>query len=501
VIPIWWKEHPIGGLGINKTFHEVRKMSNPRFQEWTEDVRQFLGRWSDHDIPSHNGTPLEEVELELRKLSLHSTENMFCRDEKTFSKDVIVPDGRYGSFLRCMFPNMELAGDGNYNSISMKDLLTDARLTERWSHQLERNVKRDSLYVFSSVVKKGQPLALGAEHGRGWISLFRQRDDDGLAFWAEAVASPPGPIELAISPAELDRLRRSGAIAANQIVNVIGSRAKSYRLRTYYRSDRIFPTYFKIMRKSLVMAGSNFSPLVAKCLYLAYTSHLRDQLREIIIYDPCAGYGGRCLGALSAFGDQPARYLGTDPNSTNWIEPNRSRYDELADFYRVAVGQKYLASVEVFQRGSEEIHQFPEFNRYRNKIDLIFTSPPYFCAEIYCNEATQSAIKFKTYPDWRDGFLRRTLKTCADYLRPGGYVLWNIADISIKGKYVPLEQDSIDALTEFGLTYERKLKMLLSVGPGNRTDKGELLTKNSVIFNGKDRKYEPIFVFRKPQVH
>src|SRR5262249_35499996 len=138
-----------------------------------------------------------------------------------------------------------------------------------------------------------QRLALGANDGVEWIGLFRTRHDDDWAFWAEAVESEPDSDELAISPVDLERLRRSGLIAANQIVNVIGPKAKSYRLRKYCRSDRIFPTYFSIMRKSLVMAGSNFPPLVAKCLYREYTRHLCNQLREIIIYDPCAGYGGR----------------------------------------------------------------------------------------------------------------------------------------------------------------------------------------------------------------
>jgi hypothetical protein len=168
------------------------------------------------------------------------------------------------------------------------------------------------------------------------------------------------------------------------------------------------------------MQGTNFPALVAKYLYQRYTSHLRATGREIVIYDPSAGYGGRCLGALAAACDRPIRYVGTDPNSDNWLSSNRSRYDALAELYNATVGQKYHAAVQVFRLGSEVIHLDPDFRRYRGKIDLAFTSPPYFCAEVYSREETQSAIKFKTYDAWRDGFLRRTLQTCVEYLRPGG---------------------------------------------------------------------------------
>ena len=502
MIVIWQNEHPMVSAKLNKTFHEVRMMSKPGFARWAEDVRQYLGECAEQGIPTHNGTSLAEVESDLRKLAAHSTNSIFQIDSETYAKEIIVPDARCGAFLRCIFTNMQLSGDGNFNGRSIVDFLADATLATRWADLFERNVKRDSLYVFSSVLRTGQPLDLGAEDGREWIDLFRERYGAELEFWAEAVEAAPKSGELSLSPSELDSLRRSGVIASKQIVNVIGARTKSYRLRTYHRSDRIFPTYFSIIRKSLVMAGSNFSPLIAKGLYHHFTEHLREQGREIIIFDPSAGYGGRCLGALAASNDRPIRYIGTDPNSTNWLSINRSRYDEVADLYRATISQKYETAISVFQLGSEVIDERPEFQRYRGKIDLVFTSPPYFRAEIYCKEATQSAIKFRTYPEWREGFLRRTLKTCADYLRPGGYILWNIADISIKGKYVPLEQDSIQALTEFGLIYERKLKMLLSTGPGAcRTEQGMPVTKNSVMHNGKLRKYEPIFVFRKPHVH
>ncbi len=249
------------------------------------------------------------------------------------------------------------------------------------------------------------------------------------------------------------------------------------------------------------MQGTNFPAAVAKHLYEHYTDHLRNSgAQEIIVYDPCAGYGGRCLGALAAANDRPLRYIGTDPNTEHWISPDRSRYDVLADYYRSAVNQRFYASVETYCSGSEEVHRIPAFQKHRGQIDLVFTSPPYFCAEIYSREATQSANKFRTYDAWRDGFLRPTLRTCVEYLKPGGVLLWNIADVKIDGHYVPLEIDSISALSEFGMVMTEKLKMpLATVTGGGKIIDGTPTTKNHLMLRGNYRKYEPIFVFRKPE--
>jgi len=79
-------------------------------------------------------------------------------------------------------------------------------------------------------------------------------------------------------------------------------------------------------------------------------------------------------------------------------------------------------------------------------------------------------------------------------------LIWNIADTIIDGQYVPLEDDSKAILEELGMQYETKLKYVLSHSPGaNRLDaEGVPETKNYCMIGGSYRKYEPIFVFRKP---
>ena len=88
------------------------------------------------------------------------------------------------------------------------------------------------------------------------------------------------------------------------------------------------------------------------------------------------------------------------------------------------------------------------------------------------------------------------MENCYHSLNDDRYILWNIADIKIgKDKYYPLEQDSIDVLTNLGCEYKGKLKMLMTSMVG--VDQSNV--KNCVKVNGRYLKYEPIFLFHKPK--
>jgi hypothetical protein len=154
---------------------------------------------------------------------------------------------------------------------------------------------------------------------------------------------------------------------------------------------------------------------------------------------------------------------------------------------------------EIFQHGSEEIANDPAFKKYKGKIDLVFTSPPYFAKEVYSDDANQSCHKFSNYENWRDGFLRPTLETAVAWLRKDRYLLWNIADAKFGQDVLPLEEDSKKILLELGMEFVTVLKMTLAQMPGSgRTNEdGKATAKNSCTVDGMTLKFEPIFVFRK----
>ena len=177
-----------------------------------------------------------------------------------------------------------------------------------------------------------------------------------------------------------------------------------------------------------------------------------------------------------------------------------SRYEYVADFFNNEVltsnpfWEEDKNTYHYFQMGSEHIGDHKDFQQYKGKLDMVFTSPPYFDREQYSDDDEQSFKAYPKYDDWRDNFLNPTLTNAYQSLRKDRYLLWNIADIKIgKDKYHPLEQDSIDIIENLGGEYQGKLKMLMTSMVG--VDQSNV--KNSVKVNGTYLKYEPIFIFYK----
>jgi hypothetical protein len=278
-------------------------------------------------------------------------------------------------------------------------------------------------------------------------------------------------------------------------------------IRWYDKTDGIFPKILQVFRLSCGQPAVNFPALTAKWIYENYTSHIQQD-EPLHIYDSSAGWGGRIIGAMSS--RKKTHYIGTDPNPDNFIpELGISRYEYVAKFYndkcvddfsdtftKFFDVKKQGNTYELFQDGSELIQNNPRFQKYKGKLDISFTSPPYFNREQYSQDEKQSFKAYGEYEDWRDNFLRPTLTTIYEYMKNDRYILWNIASIKIgTDSYFDLEGDSIKILKELGCEYKGKIKMLMTRMVGLDPSKSGI--KNSVEHNGKAYKFEPIFVFHK----
>lgn len=249
-----------------------------------------------------------------------------------------------------------------------------------------------------------------------------------------------------------------------------------------------------LLKIAKVSAPTNFPVAVAKAIYSRYAIP-KKKGNETIIWDPSMGFAGRLLGALSLT-DRPIYYIGTDPNSLNYFEgQNTSRYEFLEKTFKNEVrDRRDTFRGKYLQLGSEEATKSADFRALKGKVDLVFTSPPYFSAELYNEEETQSSLKYDDYHNWRSGFLAPTLKTAAEWVRMGGYVVWNIAN---SGGY-PLEEDTRLICRQLGLKHITTEKMIIAAGAGSKRKKsGTLSTWNFATVGGKLRKYEPVFVFKK----
>lgn len=85
-------------------------------------------------------------------------------------------------------------------------------------------------------------------------------------------------------------------------------------------------------------------------------------------------------------------------------------------------------TVDLYLCPSEKLdarHGFIE--KYRNQIDAVLFSPPYYDLEIYDSE-DQSFTNFPNYEDWLKGYWEETVKLCRDVMKPQakfGFVISN----------------------------------------------------------------------------
>jgi hypothetical protein len=234
-------------------------------------------------------------------------------------------------------------------------------------------------------------------------------------------------------------------------------------------------------------------------LYERYTAGVSQP----VIWDPSSGWAGRLAGAITS--RTKPLYIGCDPNTDHlWSDADgmmHSKYTEIAAYHASHSALDAPPKVLFFPCGSEVMQDQPAFQKYKGKVDIVFTSPPYWFRELYSDDEEQSARKFTEFEDWCEGFLKPTLETAAQWLRPGGILLWNIADIKVGEKYIPLEQKSIEYAVGAGLVQGDTIRLLMANMPGgNRVNEdGSGTAKNTCKVGGRLQKYEPIFSFRKPE--
>jgi tRNA1(Val) A37 N6-methylase TrmN6 len=209
---------------------------------------------------------------------------------------------------------------------------------------------------------------------------------------------------------------------------------------------------------------SGFRPSVAKCL----VETLFPNRKTVGVLDPCMGWGGRLFGCVTS--PVVDRYVGFDV-ATETVEGLRCLKDKLFDL-------KLISDTDVdIIEGAFEESRF-QLNMH-DKFDLVLTSPPYFDIEKYSDDPEQSFLKFKTYEEWVEGFLKPSIELSHGALKNNGYIAFNVG-------YGELYDDTYRIIEEVFGKVDKVYKMRLSRMCGRGID------KDKVKF-----KYEPIIVARK----
>ena len=177
-----------------------------------------------------------------------------------------------------------------------------------------------------------------------------------------------------------------------------------------------------------------------------------QNLKAKRVLDPCAGWGGRMLGSVSA----GAYYVA--------FEPNTKTYNGLLELIKFL---KIEDRVLIINDSAIEMHKYN-----LGIFDVVLTSPPYFNLEVYTDEDTQSINGCNSYTDWLDNFLKPLIEISNSHLDTNGWSCWNVHNIG--------KMKMIDDIKAVNSNY--KTKKIFSVVSSKRQSNQKITeTKNSDV--------------------
>jgi len=486
---------------INITYGELIQKSDKDVEQWIDDLRDWvIDQWDNHGQPPVIGKNKDDIISNWKKLKDFNVDTFFTEDNKVirnFNKSAT----SVNQFFPTMLKTKISTGVSSDNAKSIYDMFKEPNLRDNFKKAMLRSLYKDSMYSYSKTILCKDIIG----DVNDYIKKINDSDEYGITIIKQKNKSKMSSTTqwLQYDGEGIQELLNNGVLTEQNVRTINDgfdsefvlkngeTRYYRYYVRQYNKNQKIFPTALQVFRLGLGQPAVNFPPLTAKFLYQHFTKHIDSNI--INVYDPSSGWGGRMLGAMST--NRQLHYIGTDPNPDT-----KGRYEAVADFYNdnCIEGNNFWGDMkntyEVFQDGSEVIGNNSDFQKYKGKLDFVFTSPPYFNREQYSQDENQSFKKFDAYTDWRDHFLKPTLTTAFEYLQPDRYLCWNIADIKVgTDKYIPLEQDSIDVIESLGGEYQGIYKMLMTRMMGIDTSS----VKNSVKIDGTYYKFEPILIFYK----
>jgi len=216
----------------------------------------------------------------------------------------------------------------------------------------------------------------------------------------------------------------------------------------------LVPDYIRKASNYKVARVYNFRPTVAKLLVDKFVPE------GGIVYDYSSGFGGRLLGAMAS--EKNVSYIGIDPNTET--------YSNLLKLRAFLINDVQLSNkIDIQQACSEEFCP----DSLLGKVDMAFSSPPYYDLEQYSDELTQCYRKFPSYPTWKEHYLKVTIRNIYSLLKATGLFV-----INIKNTNYELATDTLEIASQAGFVLHETLMMELS----SRSDSQRL---------------ESIFIFKK----
>jgi len=153
------------------------------------------------------------------------------------------------------------------------------------------------------------------------------------------------------------------------------------------------------------------------------------------------------------------------------VENGKLLHTEWQAFSENSVFEMQEKVVDLYLCPSEELDKHHNFvSKYKEQIDSVLMSPPYFDLEIYPSDG-QSFSNFPDYQTWLKGYWEETVKLCVQVMKPNakfGFVISNY--VNRQKQMTTISEDMRDIVLKY-LTLDKQYRVQWSVISGTRQAK------------------------------
>lgn len=214
-------------------------------------------------------------------------------------------------------------------------------------------------------------------------------------------------ISLLFNPHRLDTTTITSKISIFESLKHENLMSGLARLFLYNLSKGIGNSFFNSIQRGYngIQYVNEFPPFVARDIIKNYSNKNKGNIK---VLDPCAGWGGRMIGAASL---NNVIYIACEPSSKTFEGLNK-----LGEW------------LKQFSNNFEyKIYNIP-YEDLKNdaKYDIALTSPPYFDTEHYSKEKNNSMNRYKTFDEWVELFYNPLIKNTVERIKEDGNFILNV---------------------------------------------------------------------------
>lgn len=200
------------------------------------------------------------------------------------------------------------------------------------------------------------------------------------------------------------------------------------------------------------------------------------------IFAPVMGWNAYQLGFYST---NWKKFIATDviPDVVDNGNLLNQEFERYRDSSIIEIDEK---TVDLYLCPSEKLNERHNFiEKYRDQVDAVLFSPPYYDLEIY-SDGEQSFASFPDYQDWLEGYWAETVKLCKAVMRPGARFGFVISNYVNKNKQKTTISEDMSAVATRYLNPVDRYRVQWSAIAGSRQAK-----------KTRDGNFEDLWLFEK----